>query len=169
MPSQSYIELLSAFCTLVGIEDASALIESGNLIVNDVAFALLPPNESDEVTFRILCDFGPVPTKNETKICRRLLEVNLLTCTSSCFVLNPENGHVLLHYDVRLVDGDAKSLLVSLERCAQEAMNWRRTYYMDKADHAGTDGRNQSVRTSLMEQLQKQAENKPTSITGNVI
>ena len=135
MPQKKYIELLENFCALNGIPEVAQVLATGNLRIKDVAFTLLPPPASDPDTLRIFCDYGSVPSNSESTIYRRLLEINLLTCSSGCFVFNPENKHVLLYFSTRLSDGDAASLRTCLERCADEALKWRENYYLETGEN----------------------------------
>lgn len=156
MSKQKYIETLRAFCASAGIKEVDTVLASGNLNVNGVAFTLRPPPESDPDALRILCDYGLAPARSEAAIYRRLLEVSLLTCADSCFVRNPENGHVLLYFSLRLSDGDAVSLRTCLELCADEALKWRKSYYLDKGEQLGFVKQG-STQTALLQQLGQQA------------
>jgi Tir chaperone protein (CesT) family len=133
MLNKQYTALLDGCCHLLGIQDASALYTQGSLVLKDVAFSMDPSESEDDDSFSIFCDYGLIPNKVTLQAYQRLLEVNMLTCKTACFVLNPESEHILLHYTAKAAETNPQSLIKSLELCAEEALRWRKEFYLEKS------------------------------------
>jgi hypothetical protein len=138
MSIEKYQRLLTEFCTLVRIEDKATVIETGSVLINDVAFSLLYNADDAERagTMGAYCDFGEVPEHNQVAVLRRLLEVNLFLAGSpmACtFSINPETGHVLLCVCLDLHTTEAVGLVDTLRLCTEEARRWRDAYFLEDA------------------------------------
>lgn len=140
MSTTKYQQLLLEFCQLVRIDDASAVLESGSVEMNDIAFSLIHDTEEERTAsvLCVYCDFGEIPSAaDHALVMRRLLEVNLflfVSPTACTFSINPETGHVLLCVSLDLHATDARMLAETLTLCTEEARRWRETHFLDDTD-----------------------------------
>lgn len=137
MLNENFEQLMREFCAQVQIEDVLTVLETGSVSVNDVAFSIFPSEETEDGQVEaalVYCDFGPLPQHNAMAVARRLLEVNLFLTSAplACsFAINPESEHVILAFRSPLETTEAEALAQSLQLCADEAVHWRETFFLD--------------------------------------
>jgi hypothetical protein len=138
MPNERFEQLMRDFCATVQIDDVLSVLETGSVTVNDIAFSIFPSDDevadSQSDAALVYCDFGPLPAHNAMAVVRRLLEVNLFLTSAplACsFAINPESEHVILAFRSPLGATTPEALASSLQLCAEEAVRWRETYFLD--------------------------------------
>lgn len=139
MTSEHYRSLISKFCTLVGLDPvADATCSTGSFMCKEVAFSLLPIADQPE-TISVYVEFGQIPPERRLEAYRRLLEINLLVPLGHGprLGVDSESGKVLCAFQFK--GSTAPGLLACLELAAQQALQWRATFYLDQA--SGNDPR----------------------------
>lgn len=125
---EMYVELLTDYCALTGMEDADALLTGEEFDVNGVQFRLnyLPDLQPDMLG--VLCDLGEVEEELEEQRYRELLEENALRYDgiSPVMALCPETGLALYSARLPLATLSAETLKELMETMAREAMDWQK-------------------------------------------
>jgi hypothetical protein len=131
-PSEHYRKLISGFCSLVGLEhNADAICSTGSLMCQDVAFTLLPVADQAD-TISVYVEFGEVPPERMQSVYRRLLEINLLAPLGHGprLGVDCDSGKVIFAFQYSGLT--AERLLACLELAAQQAQQWRSTFFLDQ-------------------------------------
>jgi hypothetical protein len=133
---QAYRVLLENFCTLACLDDAKAIAEGCSFCVDDIECALIYLDHLSPDIIHCYIDFGPAPEARSAEIYRHLLNANYLQLASgsAAFTLSPETGHVVLISTLRLAEASPETLADLLAYHAQQALEWRCSYYLDPAD-----------------------------------
>jgi hypothetical protein len=133
---QAYRELVENFCALACLDDAKAIAEGCSFCVDDIECALIYLDHLSPDTIHCYVDFGPAPEARCAEIYRHLLNANYLQLASggAAFTLSPETGHVVLISTFRLAEASPETLADLLAYHAHQALEWRRSYYLDQAD-----------------------------------
>jgi len=143
MPSDPYRHLISGLAELIGLTGLyDTMAEGCALLVNGVSITMhggasVAGGECDRVD--IFADFGAFPEDRGVEIMRRLLEVNLLLSSAGTprLGLDADTGRVVLAWHHVLRDATPTRLLESLQLAAQQALEWRASYYLDERAHHG--------------------------------
>ncbi len=103
---------------------------------NDVAFTLLPMADQED-TISVYVDFGEVPPDRALLVYRRLLEINLLVPFGHGprLGVDCDSGKVVFAFQYSGLT--AERLLACLELAAQQAQQWRSTFFLDQ--ESGSD------------------------------
>lgn len=139
MSDTRYAGVIEAFCKLIGFDDATALIQRGQLVLDEVVFTLnCDPLVAPE-TVTVYCDFGEPEPWLAAQAYRAVLGSNLFLYGSgeSVFCALPSNGHVTLASRIPLAELQAEPLLVMLQEQAAAARNWRKHYFLTEAGLQG--------------------------------
>jgi hypothetical protein len=139
MWSAAQSKLLKDFCELNGIAGLlNQIAESGSLLVDDVAFTLMP-SVQDASSLRVFAQFGEPPAEQAAQVYRRLLEINLLMPQERYerLGIDPSTGTVIFTY--QLANPSAESLHASLRQAASHARAWQVSYFLDEETDALTD------------------------------
>jgi len=133
---QAYRDLVQDFCTLVCLDDAKAIAEGCSFCVDEVECALIYLDHLSPDIIHCYIDFGPTPEARRAEVYRLLLNANYLQLASSnaSFTLSPETGHVVLISTFHFAEASPETLADLLAYHAQQALEWRCSYYLDPAD-----------------------------------
>ena len=135
---QAYRRLVQHFCALASLDDASAIAEGCSFCVDDIECALIYLDHISPDSIYCYIDFGVAPEARCAEIYRLLLNANYLQFASgsAVFTVSPETEHVVLISTLQLADASPETLADLLAYHAQQALEWRRTYYLDQATDA---------------------------------
>jgi hypothetical protein len=134
MRQTSFVKLLKDVCHLAKIAAPDRFRDDAQLEIGGTAFTLIDGSETEADTLAYFCDFGAVPhSADRADILQRLLECNLLMfgVGTPTFSINYENNHVLLMGRASLRDVDAARLLATFSKYAEQAAQWRKTYFLE--------------------------------------
>jgi hypothetical protein len=132
---QAYRRLVKDFCALAALDDASAIAEGCSFSVDDIECALIYLDHISPDQIYCYIDFGLAPEARRAEIYRHLLNANYLqlTSASAIFTVSPETDHVVLISTLQLAEASPETLADLLAYHAQQALEWRRSYYLDEA------------------------------------
>lgn len=139
MWSAAQNKLLKDFCDLNGAAGLlHQIAESGSLLIDDVAFTLMP-SVQDASSLRVFAQFGEPPPEQAAQVYRRLLEINLLMPQERYerLGIDPSTGTVIFTY--QLATPSAESLHASLRQAASHARAWQVSYFLDEETNALAD------------------------------
>ena len=131
-PKEHFRRLITGFCSLVGLDgNIDAIFNTGSVMCNDVAFTLLPMADQED-TISVYVDFGEVPTDRALLVYRRLLEINLLVPFGHGprLGVDCDSGKVVFAFQYSGLT--AERLLACLELAAQQARQWRSTFFLNQ-------------------------------------
>lgn len=139
MSSRPYQTLIEELCQLYGIVPTGDLAHGAEIAFAGVALTLLPGEEADSLL--LFCDFGEPPWRWRAEVLQRVLESNLFmfAADSPHFSIDHESGRVVLLDRMVASRINAAALFGKLERYAQHAQRWQRSFQRLDAE-AGTDG-----------------------------
>lgn len=135
---QAYRQLVQDFCSLASLDDASAIAEGCSFSVDDVECALIYLDHISPDQIYCYFDFGLAPEARCAEIYRHLLNANYLQMASgsAAFTISPETDHVVLISLLQLAEASPETLADLLAYHAQQALEWRRSYYLGEAADA---------------------------------
>ena len=133
---QAYRGLVKDFCALASLDDAHVIAEGCSFCVDDIECALIYLDHLSPDIIHCYIDFGLPPEERCADIFRRLLNANYLQLASgsAAFTVSPETGHVVLISTLRVAEASPETLADLLSYHAQQALEWRRNYYLDPLD-----------------------------------
>ena len=73
---EQFREVLVELSGLLGVKDTEALLQTGNLKLNEVDFTFVPPVMVYPDLMFILCDLGPLANTDEKNCFKEMLKVN---------------------------------------------------------------------------------------------
>ena len=132
---QAYRGLVNKFCTLAALDDPEAIAEGCSFCVDDIECALIYLDHLSPDIIHCYIDFGRAPEARRAEVYRHLLTANYLQLASgsAAFSVSPETDHVVLISTLRLAEASPETLADLLAYHAQQALEWRRTFYLDQA------------------------------------
>jgi hypothetical protein len=132
MTTPAYKNFIDALCAAAGLAIADFRYVNMDLVVDGVDFTLVEAGVAGEDGISAYCDFG-LPSKTQREqILERLLQVNLAMhgINTPVFMINPDNGHVLLGRRLPIAGLDAYGFLTILAQSAAHARQWRKGFYI---------------------------------------
>lgn len=137
-------ELVQAFCTLAGLEHPEDVAQGCSFCVDNIDCALIYLDHLSPDIVHCYIDFGVPPQEQCVDVYRQLLRANYLQLASgsAAFTVSPETGHVILISTLRLADANPEVLADLLAYHAQQALDWRRNFYLDQlaSNHPDSPG-----------------------------
>ena len=137
-------ELVQAFCTLAALDNPADIAQGCSFCVDDIDCALIYLDHLSPDIVHCYIDFGVPPQEQCADVYRQLLRANYLQLASgsAAFTVSPETGHVILISTLRLADANPEVLADLLAYHAQQALDWRRNFYLDQLvpDHPDSPG-----------------------------
>ena len=132
---RAYRGLVNEFCTLAALDDAEAIAEGCSFCVDDIECALIYLDHLSQDIIHCYIDFGVPPEARCAEVYRHLLTANYLQLASgsAAFSVSPETGHVVLISTLRLAEASPETLADLLAYHAQQALEWRRNFYLEEA------------------------------------
>ena len=132
---RAYRGLVTEFCTLTALADAEAIAEGCSFCVDDIECALIYLDHLSPDIIHCYIDFGLAPEARCAEVYRHLLTGNYLQLASggAAFSISPETGHVVLISTLRIAEASPETLADLLAYHAQQAVEWRRSFYLDQA------------------------------------
>lgn len=131
---QAYRGLVKDFCTLAALDGAEAIAEGCSFCVDDIECALIYLDHLSPDIIHCYIDFGLTPAARRAEVYRHLLTANYLQLASgsAAFTVSPETDHVVLISTLRLAEASPETLADLLAYHAQQALEWRRSFYLDQ-------------------------------------
>lgn len=131
---QQFRGLVQDFCTLASLDNPEAIAQGCSFCVDDIECALIHLDHLFADIVHCYIDFGLPPEEQCADIYRQLLRANYLQLASgsAAFTVSPETGHVILISTLRLADAHPETLADLLAYHAQQALEWRRNFYLDQ-------------------------------------
>ena len=138
---QQFLTLVRDFCMLAALEDPAAIAQGCSFSVDEIECALIYLDHLSPDIVHCYIDFGLPPEEHCLEVYRQLLKANYLHLASgnAAFTVSPETGHVILVSTLRLADAHAETLADLLAYHAQQALEWRRNYYLDQLPASSHD------------------------------
>jgi hypothetical protein len=104
------------------------------LVLGSVEFELMfvPYNEEAEQVL-VICDYGPLPAQQGLETLSRLMDANFMLFlhgTACCYYSDPDTGNVKFGYRLPLDTLTADRLLNSLNAVSEQALSWRKTFFL---------------------------------------
>ena len=132
---RAYRGLVKEFCTLAELDNAEAIAEGCSFCVDDIECALIYLDRLSPDIIHCYIDFGLAPDAQRAEVYRHLLTANYLQLASgsAAFGISPETDHVVLISTLRLAEASPETLADLLAYHAQQALEWRRSFYLDQA------------------------------------
>ena len=132
---RAYRGLVKEFCTLAALDNAEAIAEGCSFCVDDIECALIYLDHLSPDILHCYIDFGIAPDARCAEVYRHLLTANYLQLASgsAAFGISPETDHVVLISTLRLAEASPETLADLLAYHAQQALEWRRSFYLDQA------------------------------------
>jgi hypothetical protein len=132
MANTGFHGLVDRICALAHIESSNMRHEIADLEIRGVRFILMDGSIVEEGSMMFLCDFGEVPNEYRAEVLQRLLEANLVMhgVGTPCFSINYETNHVLLMGRVLIDKVPPKVLIKALFQHAEQAKQWRKTWFL---------------------------------------
>ncbi len=132
---RAYRGLVNEFCALAALGDAEAIAEGCSFCVDDIECALIYLDHFSPDIIHCYIDFGLPPEARRAEVYRHLLTANYLQLASgsAAFTVSPETDHVVLISTLRLAEASPETLADLLAYHAQQALEWRRSFYLDQA------------------------------------
>lgn len=133
MSEKIYRDLVTAFCSLVGINHLSDVLRDGNVSLDGVVFSLVHDEGRAPGVLSVFCDLGPLPSNREREMCKALMEANLLLFMSQAPVLclSQQTGNVTMAFRLRLDAVTPEALREILFRAVSQAKEWRAPSFLD--------------------------------------
>ncbi|MEC4720750.1 CesT family type III secretion system chaperone [Noviherbaspirillum sp. CPCC 100848] len=118
--------LLREFAAHVGMEDASALVSSGEIVVDKLSISILYEDEISSDNVVCVAQLG-MPAEPGAGIYRTLLEANLMWAGTggATLGLHPDTGQVCIAYKQPLDTLDGEGLGEVIDQFADIAAYWR--------------------------------------------
>lgn len=122
----AYEALLRNFCQTVGIDEADAVVASGEVMIDGIGVALLQEGEDGE-SLTLFADLGIPDSTQEARLYRQLLEANFLWQGTGGAVLGVHPASAAIGLAARLdFEGlDAALLAEAIERFVIVAAHWQ--------------------------------------------
>lgn len=81
----------------------------------------------------VYCLFGEIPSADESRIMRRMLEVNLglVSHNRAGFGIDAHTGEAAYAFTAPLDTSNAAALVTTLREIARNAVEWRKTYFLE--------------------------------------
>jgi hypothetical protein len=138
---QQFHQLVKEFCTLASLEHHDAIDEGRSFCVDGVECALIYLDHLMPDTIYCYVDFGEPPAERCADVYQELLKANYIHLAGgrAGFTVSPESGHVILVSALCLAGAKPEALADLLSYHAQQALEWRRTHYLDQPAPAGGD------------------------------
>ena len=137
-------ELVRTFCSLAALDNPADIAQGCSFCVDDIDCALIYLDHLSPDIVHCYIDFGVPPQEQCADVYRQLLRANYLQLASgsAAFTVSPETGHVILISTLRLADANPEVLADLLAYHAQQALDWRRNFYLDQLvpDHPDSPG-----------------------------
>lgn len=139
MTSSHYARVINALCECVGNPGAAGtLLASGQIVVDDVAFALSPGGDPPLETLVIYCDFGEIDEDVRSIVQQNMLESNAYLfqgANSPCLAISPETGRALFMSHMTLSVATGESVRDCLYYFASVALDWRtRNWHLEATE-----------------------------------
>ena len=131
MSKERYVELVTNFCTLVGINQPENILVGNAISVDGFDFYLSHKEEADPMILVIYCDFGPPKKDRLLDVYQALLEANMTIygSNSPAFMLSG-SGNVALAYHYHLDQVTPNQLLGLCTALAEQAKEWNKHYFL---------------------------------------
>lgn len=128
-----YERLIRDFCTLTGLENATAVAGGSPIEVDGVTCSIANGNSSSN-NLALYVEFGAVPAGRESAIYEELLAQNYLGApeAGAMFCYSSLAKHVICVQHIRASEVDAQRLVDILHHIAGKAVEWRRTYFLNR-------------------------------------
>ncbi len=132
---QAYRRLVQEFCRIAGHGHAGAIADGASFRVDGIDCTLIHLHALRPDALHCYIDFGLVPEAGGADIYRQLLNANYLQLASgsAAFSMSPATGRIVLISTLKLASADPQILHDLLTYHAQQALEWRRTFYLDQA------------------------------------
>jgi len=132
---ERYDEVIDSLCRLCGADNSEEVKNSGMMVINGVHFWILINPEATPDRLNVYCVYGRPPATRKDEIFQLLLEenTNLFEVSRAMFMMNPNDGSVLLATHYLLSNVVVEDLLETLESMAGDAQVWQENYYLDQS------------------------------------
>jgi hypothetical protein len=130
----AFTELIRGFCNLHRLDDAGGVVAGKPIEIDGVSFSLLYDEQTQPGVLFIYTGYGSVTNELARDAYASLLEVNLFLhrVGGGTLAIAPGRNEVVLAESFPLAGLSPELLGDLLKHGAQNALNWRTTYFLEK-------------------------------------
>lgn len=130
----AFNELIRGFCNLHKLDDAGGVLAGKPIEIDGVSFSLLHDEQTQPGVLFIYTGYGCVPNDVAHAAYASLLEVNLFLhrVGGATLAMAPGRNEVVLAENFPLAALSPELLDDLLKHGAQNALDWRSTYFLEK-------------------------------------
>lgn len=127
MKNSLYQELVTNFCQTTGFDSPQSLLDTGEVMVDDIAVSLFFEPEIAEEDLVLYSDIALRPHETDPLLLQRLLEANMLWVGTggATIGMHPETGRIGLATRLPVTEPDGNWLVQALYRFSVMARQWR--------------------------------------------
>jgi hypothetical protein len=124
---QKFEELINEFCHITGFDTPQQLLESGEVLVDNIAVSLFVEEEIADDDLVLYSDIALRPHEININLYQKLLQANLFwSGTNGATIgMNPETGRIGLAKRLSVEHADGNWLVQELYHFSKTATQWR--------------------------------------------